>query len=46
MDVATFFTRLIQPTREEKRVKQPDDINDFDQAWAGVKVSNAILLPE
>lgn len=39
MDVTTFFTRLLQPPKQDKRIKEPDDINDFDSAWTSVKVS-------
>jgi hypothetical protein len=37
MDVSTFFTRLLQPPKEARKVKQPDDIADFHAAWASIK---------
>lgn len=43
MDVTTFFSRLLQPPKQDKGVKQPDDINDFDSAWTSIKVSSVVF---
>ncbi|OCF72895.1 hypothetical protein I204_06124 [Kwoniella mangroviensis CBS 8886] len=37
MEVSNFFTRLLQPPKEAKAVKQPDDLGEFDIAWQGIK---------
>ena len=38
MDVATFFSRLLQPPKEARRQREEDDIRDFDAAWTAIKV--------
>ncbi|ORX40138.1 Retinoic acid induced 16-like protein-domain-containing protein [Kockovaella imperatae] len=37
MDVATFFSRLLQPPKESHRNRDEDDIRDFDEAWTTIK---------
>ncbi|WWC62610.1 uncharacterized protein I303_105207 [Kwoniella dejecticola CBS 10117] len=37
MQVSNFFTRLLQPPKEAKAAKLPDDLGEFDTAWQGIK---------
>ncbi|KAK8858547.1 hypothetical protein IAR55_002776 [Kwoniella newhampshirensis] len=37
MEVSTFFTRLLQTSKEPVQSSSPDELGDFDAAWLGVK---------
>ncbi|WWC70800.1 uncharacterized protein I206_104752 [Kwoniella pini CBS 10737] len=37
MEVTNFFTRLLQTSKEAKTVNSPDDLEEFDDAWQGIK---------
>jgi hypothetical protein len=45
-EVSNFFSRLLQPPKQAKAVKQPDDISDFDTAWNAIKVGQATRLDD
>jgi hypothetical protein len=38
---STFFTRLLQPTKEVPLAVQPDDIEAFDTSWRAIQVSDS-----
>ncbi|WWD18437.1 hypothetical protein CI109_102889 [Kwoniella shandongensis] len=37
MEVSNFFTRLLQAPKEPVQSRQPDDVEDFDAAWQGIR---------